>query len=168
MGIRRVASASSIGRCSPVQVFVLGLLVCRWLLHDLACPWHPATRPFFFLLRVALFLGIVLPIEILTGCRSITSRKVLCISLPVWKLKLHWLIVSECVYVHVYLHHLVWSAQWQALGRIWRHNNKRERWGKISSPPLCPLARLWFAYTPSSVAIAIVGSSSPVILDFIK
>lgn len=47
-------------------------------------------------------------------------------------------------------------------------DSKRERWGKISSPPLCPLARLWFAYTPSSVAIATVGSSSPVILDFIK
>ena len=67
--------------------------------------------------------------------------------------------------MHMCLHHLVWSAQWQALGRIW---TTKERWGKISSPPLCPLARLWFAYTPSSVAIVTVGSSSPVILDFIK
>ena len=67
--------------------------------------------------------------------------------------------------MHMCLHHLVWSAQWQALGRIW---TTKERWGKISSPPLCTLARLWFAYTPSSVAIVTVGSSSPVILDFIK
>ena len=93
----------------------------------------------FFLLRVALFLGIVLLIKILTGCRSITSRNVLCISFPAWQLKLHWLIVSVCVCMHMCLHHLVWSAQWQALGRIW---TTKERWGKISSPPLCPLARL--------------------------
>lgn len=107
---------------SLCHVFVVGLLVCRWAGAWPSMTLVPSLKA-FFLLRVALFLGIALPIKILAGCGPITSRNVLCISLPVWQLKLHWLIVSVCVCMHMCLQ--IWFGL--PSGRHWAESRQQKR-----------------------------------------